>query len=108
MKWYEKLYVGESIKGKEKKIKWKINHNAGLFSVYVISLASNPNNLLDIIHTTDLMQKGYPKKDIRIIGIAKGKEEAMELVKRIIQETYDYLGTTNVEKYLKSKLEVQE
>jgi hypothetical protein len=49
MKWYEDLYVGDSIEGKVNRIKWKINHHAGTVSIYVIAFASNRQNLLDII-----------------------------------------------------------
>ena len=64
MKWYRKLYVSESIGDKAGRIKWKINHNAGTVSVYVIAFASNPDNLLDIIPAWQLMQKSYPKKNL--------------------------------------------
>ena len=49
MKWYDDLYVGESIVHKTNKIKWKIIHNAWQINIYVITLASSENNLLDII-----------------------------------------------------------
>lgn len=62
MIWYKDLYVGESIVHKTKKVKWKIMHNAGQIGIYVITLASNTQNLLDIIPSYELMQKGYPKK----------------------------------------------
>jgi hypothetical protein len=65
MKWYDNLYVGESIKGKEKRIKWKIEHRAGMVSIYVITFASNPDNLLDMIPARELMQKAYPKDDLQ-------------------------------------------
>ena len=73
MKWYEDLYVGDSIEGKVNRIKWKINHHAGTVSIYVIAFASNRQNLLDIIPAWELMQKSYPgKKEMQIIGLAKG------------------------------------
>ena len=34
MKWYEDLFVGESVTGKIKKIKWKIEHNAGMLHIH--------------------------------------------------------------------------
>ena len=60
MKWYRNLYVSNSIGDKANRIKWKINHNAGTISVYVIAFASNSQNLLDIIPAWELMQKSYP------------------------------------------------
>ena len=41
MKWYDNLYIGESIGKKAGRIKWKINHNAGTLFVHVITLPSN-------------------------------------------------------------------
>ena len=41
MTWYDELYVGESIVHKTKRVKWKINHNAGQIGIYVIAPASN-------------------------------------------------------------------
>lgn len=103
MKWYKDLYVGESISHKTNRIKWKINHNAGTISVYIIALASNPRNMLDIIPARELLQKGYPKKDMRIIGLAGNYSEALELVRRIVEETYNATGYADVKKYLKNK-----
>ena len=57
MKWLKQLYVGESISGREQKLKWKINRNVGTFDIYVISFASNKEDLLDIIPAIELLQK---------------------------------------------------
>lgn len=104
MKWYHDLYVGDSIADKANRIKWKINHNAGTVSVYVIAFASNRQNLLDIIPSWELMQKAYPgKKEMQIIGLAKGYEEALELVRQIIEETYRNTKTVDVRAYLHTK-----
>ena len=84
MIWYKDLYVGESIVHKTKKVKWKIMHNAGQIGIYVITLASNTQNLLDIIPSYELMQKGYPKKDMVVVGLAKGYDEAIEVAASIV------------------------
>ena len=103
MKWHSDLYVSESIGKNVSKIKWKINHNAGTINTYVIALPSNPDNLLDMIPTYELMQKAYPKKNIHIIGLAKGYEEGINLIQEIIQEVYDATGAFNIRDYLNLK-----
>lgn len=104
MKWYHDLYVGDSIADKANRIKWKINHNAGTVSVYVIAFASNKQNLLDIIPAWELMQKAYPgKKEMQIIGLAKGYQEALELVQQIIDETYQNTESVDVRAYLRER-----
>ena len=103
MRWYRKLYVSEAIGDKAGRIKWKINHNAGTVTVYVIAFASNPDNLLDIIPAWQLMQKGYPKKDLKIICLAKGYDDAIALVQQIVEETYANTGDVDVWSYLKEE-----
>jgi len=100
MIWYKDLYVGESIVHKTKKVKWKIMHNAGQIGIYVITLASNTQNLLDIIPSYELMQKGYPKKDMVVVGLAKGYDEAIEVAASIVDEVYHSTGTFAVRAYL--------
>ena len=103
MIWYDKLYVGESIVHKTKKIKWKIMHNAGQIGIYVITLASNRQNLLDIIPSYELMQRGYPKREMVIVGLAKGYDEAVVVVASIVDEVYRNTGTFAVRTYLAEK-----
>lgn len=103
MIWYDKLYVSENIEKKTEKIKWKIQHNAGLLQMYVITLPQNQENLLEIISTKELMQKHYPKKNMLVVGIARGYEEAVTVAATIVVETMNELGTTNVKEYLSRK-----
>lgn len=103
MKWYEDLFVGESVTGKIKKIKWKIEHNAGMLHTYIITFPSNEENLLDIIPTRELLQKGYTKKNLHIIAVAGNYDEALLLACDIVKETYENTGKTDVKSYLKSR-----
>ena len=103
MKWYEDFFVGESVTGKIKKIKWKIEHNAGMLHTYIITFPSNEENLLDIIPTRELLQKGYPKKNLHIIAVAGNYDEALLLACDIVRETYENTGKTDVKSYLKSR-----
>ena len=107
MKWYDDLYVGESIVHKTNKIKWKIRHNAGQINIYVITLASGEKNLLDIIPSHELLQKGYPKKQLYVIGLAKGvtfeRGTAVEVAASVIDEVYRQTGAFEVASYLREK-----
>ncbi len=103
MKWHKSLYAGDSIVHKISKIKWKILHNAGQIDIYVIALASNPQNLLDIIPSRELLQKAYPKKEMYVVGLAKGYEEALEVAVSIIDEVYRSTGSFAVSEYLFQK-----
>ena len=54
MTWYDELYVGESIVHKTKRVKWKIDHNAGQIGIYVIDQAN--------------INSGYRKDDRNVGG----------------------------------------
>lgn len=103
MKWYDDLYVGDSIIHRKKQIKWKILHNAGQINIYIITIAANKKNLLDIIPSRELLQKGYPKKELFIIGLAKGYEEAIEVAASIVDEVYRQTGAFDIVSYLSEK-----
>ena len=98
MIWYDDLYLSENIEKKADKIKWKITHNAGM-----LHMPQNNDSLLEIISTKELMQRYYPKKNLVIVGIAKGYEEAVTMAATIVVETMNSLGSTNVKQYLKEK-----
>lgn len=103
MIWYDNLYIGESISKKAakiKRIKWKINHNAGLLNIYIIVLCRYGTNLLEIIQTRELLQKSYPKGQLYVVGLAKGYDEAIETAAKIVVDVYQHTGGFQVKKYL--------
>lgn len=95
MKWYKHLYVGESLTEKKEKVVNRLNHNVLQPNVYVIVLAENGKDNFRIISSLELLQKGYPKEDLTVVGIAKGKEEAFLLVGTMIQDVYDKTGSVD-------------
>lgn len=105
MIWYKDFYAGEGIKGKKEKVKWKILHRAGQLDVYVIALSSNPENLLDIIPSWELMQAYYPKKEMLVVGVDKGYGNAMELAGRIVMDVFQKTGSLNIRDYFLTQQE---
>lgn len=104
MKWYRELYVGESAKKKQYEIIWKVKHGIGMLNVYLITLPSNDKNLLDIFKASVLKQKHFRnvifRKDIYIVGIACGYDEAVELSADIVNDIYNKTKTFKVKDYL--------
>lgn len=101
MKWHKDLYTGESILRRRRKVKWKIMHGAGQLRVYVITLASNERNLLDIIPSRELLQKHYPKSNLYVIGLAGNYQEALEVAGRIVSDVYRETGDFDVRGYIR-------
>lgn len=92
--------MGETLKDKADKVKWKVEHRAGQLSVYLLTLPANEDNLLDIIPAHNLLQKGYPKTELFIIGIERGYEEAANMAAAIIREVYEKTGAFDVKQYV--------
>lgn len=103
MKWYKNLYLGEGIAPNARQIINRIKKNKPTFDVYVITLGLSVDKQLEIVPSFELLQKGYPAKELRVIGLAQGKKEALELVTSIVDEAYQKTGDVNVLEYLKSE-----
>lgn len=98
MKWYNNLYIGENAEKRKRKIMRKIKFNKPQLGIYVITLPSNEKNSLDIYPSNILLQRYYKKKDITVVGIAEGRDEALLLVQRIIMDCYEKTGQFLVRK----------
>ncbi len=88
---FKELVTDTECKSKKYSILRKIRMNAGLLDIYIVCLSNN-NDYFDIIDCSNLKQKGYPKKDLRIIGIAKGKESAVELASSLVVSFAEIYG----------------
>lgn len=102
LKWYSDLYIGDEAKKKSKKIIRKINIGSGQLGIYVITLANNTDNQLEIISSNLLLEKPIRKICPMIIGIAKGYEEALVLVTKITEEVYDKTGNANIRAFIEA------
>lgn len=88
---FKELVTDEACNGKTNAILRKIRMNAGMLDIYLICLAKN-NDMFDIINCSNLKQKGYPKKELYVLGIAEGKESAMELASRLVVSFSEIYG----------------
>ena len=99
MQWAENLYLTDKTAKKKDKIIRKANRGMGMVSIYLITLASNPENLFDIFHAAHLKQPAFYKQDLFVVGIASGYEEALELVQRMVADIYRKTGGFAVREY---------
>ena len=100
MKWLEDLYVSDSAAGEITKLIDKISNKKLLVGVYVITLAANKNDNLDILNANLLLQKYYAEREVYIVGIGKSKDECIELVKKIISDCYKQRNDENIREFL--------
>ncbi len=92
MNWYENLYLGKTVKGKERRIRWKVEHGKLQYSVYLIVHSEEEGALMRIVPASVLLQPSYPKEHFSVLGIAGSKSEAKELVREMIEHIYEDTG----------------
>lgn len=97
--WSSHIYIGKGLKLKKNKTITAIKNRELTFGVYCITYASHPDNLFDIYDANELLLPHYKDSTIYIIGLAKGKQEAYELVQDMLMEVYKKTGKFNVRAY---------
>lgn len=98
MIWYNNLYVSKKACG-EKLRRFGRMRSTFAFDAYIIILPSNDENLLEIITYKDaIFYKAY--EDAFAVGIAVGKQDAIELVSDILWDVYKKTGSFRVKDYI--------
>lgn len=101
MRWAVNLYTTEQTQKKLPFIMQKVRKGRLQPDIRLITLASNENNLLDIIPAAAYRQKGLAGQNPDIVGIAKGQEEAEMLAVQIVLDVWNSYGSFEVRKYFR-------
>ena len=99
MYWYGDLYVGTMAAKNKSRIINKLKKHRLIKDVFVITKASNGCDLFDIYPANVLTQKYFREKDLFVIGIAAGYDEAIELVRSIVEDVYLRQSIANLKEY---------
>ena len=102
LKWINNFYQGAGVENPEE-LQAEINSGAFLPGVYLVTLSDNPQNIMEILPAVSLKQKAVVHLCPLVIGVAYGKEEAIELVCGIVEEVYQKTGSFCVEDYIKNR-----
>ena len=86
MKWYEKLYVGKTVKKKKEVLTRGLEEGKRPFGIWVIMLPEGEANQLELIPAWNLKFWRRKMEDAYIVGIAGSKEEAFSLLAEIAQD----------------------
>lgn len=97
MKWHKDLYVGEDAKKKIKSIQHRLEKHSAALGVYVVTLAANGKDLLDVLPAFFLYRE--KNRDVTILGVAVTKEEALEVCAQMILDVYKKTGGFDVRSY---------
>lgn len=103
---YRKLYIGDAVRrfGNVQVLKWRLRHELGQLSVFVITLVNEPEkhggDQLEILHSAVLQQPWYRQQEIYVIGVAQGRHDAIDVVRQIYEDCVNVTGAADVRAYL--------
>lgn len=103
MEFLQELYLGEKITPKVDQIVKKIMNSQIVPDVYLLAMPSHPDNMLDLIPQWEILQKGYPKDRLRIVGLAANKKEAIGLFQFLVEESLEKTESADIRAYLEEK-----
>lgn len=100
MRYFKELYISEELKGREAEVVEHLEKKEFQFRIYLIALPENEKNQLEIYHSGMLNQEWYQNKDVFVVGLAKGYLQAIELVRKIAEETLEATGGADIRQYI--------
>lgn len=103
MRYYKELYIGRGIEKKQEKICRRLEQNQFQWNTYLVVIPEHDRNQLEIYQAALLMQRSFVPKDLFVVGIAKGYEEAMALVEEIVEDVYERTKTADARAYIERR-----
>ena len=91
--------MDEKIEAEPDKWKKRLEENKLSYSLFCIVLASNENNLFDIMDCNELWFRHYRRNDVYVVGLASDKGNAFKLVEQIVTDVYSETGEFKVREY---------
>jgi len=102
-------FVSDSVKNRLPVIKWKLMCGIGMTRVHFITMSENKNDIFDIYPASVFKQKIFRKRDLLILGVAAGGDDAKALTGIMVKKCLDSCGDLSdirgyYEKYVKDHL----
>ena len=101
--WYDPLYVGPKAGRHVRKIRKRLDQGKTDLGHYLITVAANGVDELDIINSGFLTWKAVYDHLPMILGVAADREEALEIAGRIIEDCLRSTGGTDVRSFIKTE-----
>ena len=100
MKWHNHLYIGKRLQEKKDKLIEEMEGGKYRGGVYLITLAYNGKDLMDIRSARSLYRSGLKESLPMIVGIASDREEAFTLCGTILSDCYKSRKDMNVREWI--------
>lgn len=103
LRWCGQLYTDERAGAREQWYRWRLEHGAGCPGMYVITVSTHEQMLLDIVPALAIRQEPVRRRLSLIVGLAFGKGSAWELAARIVSDVYRETSGTDVRGYFREE-----
>ena len=103
MRWAVNLYTTPKTKILLPVIMQKVRKRKYQPDIWLITLSSNEQNLLDFFYAGYYIQPMFMKMNPDIVGIAESEEAARQLVVKITEDVYRENGNFNMRSYFRFK-----
>lgn len=99
MRWAVNLYTTEKTKRALPRIRHKLRTRRLELGIWLITIASNEQNLLDLFQAVYYIQPMFQKMNPDIVGIADSEDAAKEMILKITEDVYKKQGNFDVRTY---------
>lgn len=99
MRWAVNLYTTEKTKKQLPRIIHKLKVRRTQPGIWLITIASNEHNLLDLFQAIYYIQPMLQKMNPDIVGIAESQDAAKELIVKITEDVYQKQGNFDMRSY---------
>lgn len=99
--WYKNLYFGEKAAKHKEALVRRLKKGKCRPDIFLLTLPeSKEQNILDIYRAIEFKQKYYDGRTKYVVGIAKGKDEAFEIVTELISGMHKNQGNFDIRSFL--------
>lgn len=84
----EKMLAGKTVTDVDEAIKM-LGNGISIFNLYIIFIDKANSVLMEIVNSTQIFKPCYAYKNIKVIAIANGAKEALEMAQNIVLANLD-------------------
>lgn len=103
VRWYKNLFLDGITRHTARQIQLRIEKEKLQYPVFLVALASNEDNLLDVMNVNELLFSYYKKRTTHILGLASSRQQAKIMAAVIVSKVYQDTGGCDVRAYVKEK-----
>ncbi len=101
MRFLNTLYIGKTARETAEQVMEDIRSGRYVKDVYVLIEPLSEGNQIEVLQSYYLRQRYYQEMDPMVLGVAKGKGEALDLVLQMTQEALDRFGKPDLRGYVR-------